>query len=161
MNLSVPAWKAAALARRPVSFPIDRSVKPLFFGEEQELVEEDLQSLALTSLDFRRIRFEDTVLEGEYAVSLSQRIQRLKAFGYIRLDLAIFVAICQRRHEIPKDWEERGQIIFDGSVFKGTLGLWVPSLYFDKNKKEWRQTRCTVSGKVEVLYSGPSAVIRN
>jgi len=88
--------------KAPSALVVDRS-KPFdpvkFVGAGWSIVEEDTRSLALTELDFSKVRFESGLQEGERYITGEEKLKRLTALPEIRLDAKIGQAL----------YEEKGQ----------------------------------------------------
>jgi hypothetical protein len=68
----------------------DFSAKPFdpakFIGSGWGIVEEDQSALALTEIDFSKVRFEHGLKDGESVIDGEEKLKRLKTLGLIRLD---------------------------------------------------------------------------
>jgi len=89
--------------------------------------EQDERSLALTEVDLSKIRFETCLKAGKISITGEERLLRLKAANYIRLDAKIFQALWEHKDKIPESWKERVNgnirfIFFDGTVLRGPDG---------------------------------------
>jgi len=86
----------------PSALVVDRS-KPFdpvkFIGSGWSIVEEDTRSLALTEIDFSKVRFESGLQDGERYITGEEKLKRLTAMPEIRLDTKIGQAL----------YEEKGQ----------------------------------------------------
>ena len=76
----------------PNTLVIDRShpFNPTrFIGKGWTIEEQDERALALTEIDFSKVRFESGLKEGEAAITGEEKLKRLKAGGVVRLDAKI------------------------------------------------------------------------
>jgi hypothetical protein len=109
--------------------------------------ETDAHSFAHTKLALTKIEFITMLRDGETCVSGEEKLKRLKASDYIRLDAGIFFALWENQHVIPGSWKEKVNgktryILFDGTIFLSPDGdRCVMSLYWDGG--QWcRLTYC-------------------
>lgn len=105
--------------------PFDPKV---FIGPGWSIVDDDERANALREIDFSKIIFETTLLEGEKYVKGEDRLRRLKSILHrIRLGAVSFKNIWGNRHLIPDVFREKinGNIrflFFDGSILQDSTG---------------------------------------
>jgi len=108
-------------------------------GEE----EQDKRSLALTSLDLAKVRFEDCLKKGETSIKGEEKLRRLIKKGDIRLDAQVFWALWQNQHLIPESWKEKingntRYIFFEGTTLRRPNGYrFVLYLYWRGGAWHW------------------------
>lgn len=90
--------------------------------------EQDVRSLAMSSLDLTKCRFETTLMDGEKFIGVEKKIERLKSeFPHLVLpDAKIALALWNESGHKTLEWirEERGVTFLDflGTVFTGIGG---------------------------------------
>ncbi|MDP3764448.1 MAG: hypothetical protein Q8Q95_02395 [bacterium] len=92
-------------------------------GEE----EQDERSLNLTELDLSNIQLVTCLKEDESVIKGEEKLKRLKAKNYVRLDAKIFQTLWENKSLIPESWKEKTNsnttfISFDGTTLRGPLG---------------------------------------
>lgn len=128
--------------------------------------ETDSRCALLTEIDFNQVRFV-TMLDGEMCITGEERLSRLKASNYLRLDVDTLFTLVKYPQLIPKslretiDDENCSGIDFPGTVFRDWVGRdwgyfsYVPYMYSQEGALKWgmRWLDHDVSG------DAPSAVL--
>ncbi len=116
-----------------------------FVGEGWSILndETDTRSIALTELDLTKVQHVTMLKDGETYVNGEEKLKRLKASDYIRLDADIFLTLWENQHLIPESWKEKVNgntrfIFFDGTILRGSDGgRCVLCLYWDVGAWDW------------------------
>ena len=139
--------------------PIDRS-KPFnpaeFIGKSWDFwrgpidgdglsgdLDEDPRSTAIAQLDLSQIQLVTTLHGSETVVGGEEKQRRLKAAGYIRLDLGIFQTFWENRQLVPQLFRELTNgdttyVFFDGQPLRSPHGFcFVLYLYFGVGRWHW------------------------
>lgn len=93
--------------KAPGALAIDRakSFDPVkFIDSGWSIVAEDVRSLALTEIDFTKVRFESGLKEGESSITGEQKLERLKTMPEIRLDAKIGQALYEEKGQPTLRW---------------------------------------------------------
>ncbi|MEQ1561616.1 MAG: hypothetical protein ABL899_02770 [Nitrospira sp.] len=100
-----------------------------FIGDGWSILndETDARSIALTELDLTKVQHVTMLKDGETYVKGEEKLKRLKASDYIRLDADIFLTLWENQHLIPESWKEKVNgntryIFFDGTVLRHSGG---------------------------------------
>ncbi|OGZ14432.1 MAG: hypothetical protein A3J08_04130 [Candidatus Lloydbacteria bacterium RIFCSPLOWO2_02_FULL_51_11] len=100
-----------------------------FLGEGWRILyydETDARSIALTELDLIKVQLVTIFSDGELSITGEERLKRLKASDYIRLDADIFFTLWENQHLIPESWKKvNGKtryIFFDGTILRSPRG---------------------------------------
>jgi hypothetical protein len=100
-----------------------------FIGDDWSIQsdETDARSIALTELDLTKVQHVTMLKDGETYVKGEEKLKRLKASDYIRLDADIFLTLWENQHLIPESWKEKVNgntryIFFDGTVLRRSDG---------------------------------------
>ncbi|MBI5254481.1 hypothetical protein HY932_01730 [Candidatus Falkowbacteria bacterium] len=98
---------------------IDRS-KPFdpveFIGEKGwSIAEQDERALRFTEVDLNTVLLKTMLEGGESYVVGEEKLRRLKAAEYIRLDAGVFLALWQNPALIPASWQGKA-VFFDGTI---------------------------------------------
>lgn len=85
--------------------------------------ETDARSIALTELDLTKVQQMTMLKDGETFIQGEEKLKRLKASDYIRLDADIFLTLWENQHLIPESWKEKVNgntryIFFDGTILR-------------------------------------------
>jgi hypothetical protein len=126
-------------------FSVDRK-KPFNPAESIDngwtIVDEDERSLALSEIDFSKIRLETCLTSGEWSITGEEKLRRLKMTRYIRLDAKVCQTLRENQHLIPGDWKVSANsgvkfVFFDGTILRDPHGhRCIVCLYWDV--REWR-----------------------
>lgn len=116
-----------------------------FFGKGWSIVEKetDPRSKSLTELDPTKVEFVTTLKDGETRVWGEEKLRRLKAGNYTRLDADIFHTLWENQSLIPESWKEKVNgdvrfIYFDGTVLRDPDGRrYVLCLYWSGGAWRW------------------------
>ena len=116
-----------------------------FVGEGWSILydETDARSIALTELDPTKIRQVTMLKHNESRITGEERLKRLKASSFIRLDADIFLMFLKNQHLIPESWKEKVNgnthyISFDGTIFQDPSGKrYVLYLYWLSGRWYW------------------------
>ncbi len=116
-----------------------------FIGDGWSILndETDARSIALTELDLTKVQHVTMLKDGETYVKGEEKLKRLKASDYIRLDADIFLTLWENQHLIPESWKEKVNgntryIFFDGTVLRNSGGSrYVLYLYWDDGQWSW------------------------
>ncbi len=93
-----------------------------FLGEGWTINEQDEKSLALTEIDLSRVILETCLIAEETSINTGrEKLERLKAAGYIRLDARFFMALWKNKKLIPESWKGKF-ICFDGTILLNPEG---------------------------------------
>lgn len=118
--------------------------RKFFVGDWSTLNDEtDARSIALTELDLTKVQHVTMLKDGETYVKGEEKLKRLKASDYIRLDADIFLTLWENQHLIPESWKEKVNgniryIYFDGTVLRRSGGnRYVLYLYWDDGQWYW------------------------
>ncbi|MEK9185760.1 MAG: hypothetical protein AAB863_03210 [Patescibacteria group bacterium] len=89
--------------------------------------EQDERSLALTEVDFSKVRFETCLKDDEHGITGEEKLRRLKEAGHIRLDAKVFQTLWENKDKIPESWKEKindniRYIFFDGTILRSPSG---------------------------------------
>lgn len=123
--------------------------------------ETDARSIALTELDLAKVQHVTMLKDGETYVKGEEKLKRLRASDYIRLDADIFLTLWENQHLIPESWKEKVNgntryIYFDGTVLRDSDGCrFVLYLCWRGGRWNWRVDWLDY----DWLGSGPSAVL--
>lgn len=134
-----------------------------FIGDGWSILndETDARSIALTELDLTKVQQVTMLLDGESYIKGEEKLKRLKASDYIRLDADIFLTLWENQHLIPESWKEKVNgntryIFFDGTVLRDSGGdRYVLVLYWYDGAWLW-DVSWLVRGWLD---DGPSAVL--
>lgn len=105
--------------------------------------ETDARSTALTGLDLIKVQLVTMLKDGETYIKGEEKLKRLKASDYIRLDADIFLTFWENQHRIPESWKEKvngniRRIFFDGTVLLSPDGnRYVLFLYWRGGVWNW------------------------
>ncbi len=129
-------------------------------GEE----EQDMRSLALTTLDVTHLRLETTLKGGETSIVGEEKLKRFTAMtDVIRLDLGIFQTFWRNQLLIPERFKAKTNgnttyVFCDGTVLRSPCGNRCV-LYFcwRDDTREWIRG-CGVGLDVRFKANSPSAV---
>jgi hypothetical protein len=113
-NPNLPAASAAWLSNEcrlsikgPAALVIDRS-KPFdptrFIGSGWRIVEEDTRALAITEIDFSKVRFDSGLKEGESVIDGEEKLKRLKQLPGIRLDAKTGQTLYEEKGQATLRW---------------------------------------------------------
>jgi len=108
-----------------------------------EIEEEDERSLALTEVDFSKIRLETMLKKGETSINGEEKLKRLKEAGHIRLDAKVFQTLWKDKTLIPESWKKKMNgnttyIFFDGTILRiPSSGRCVLCLCWDDGGWRW------------------------
>lgn len=116
-----------------------------FIGDGWSILndETDARSIALTELDLTKVQQVTMLKDGETYVKGEEKLKRLKASDYIRLDADIFLTLWENQHLIPESWKEKVNgntryIFFDGTVLRDSGGdRCVLYLYWSDGAWRW------------------------
>ena len=117
-----------------------------FIGDGWSILndETDARSIALTELDLTKVQHVTMLKDGEAYIKGEEKLKRLKASDYIRLDADIFLTLWENQHLIPESWKEKVNgntryIYFDGTVLRYSGGgRCVLYLYWNDGQWDWR-----------------------
>lgn len=113
-----------------------------FIGSGWSVVEQDERSLALTEIDFSKVRFESGLKEGESVITGEVKLERLKELPEIRLDAKFGQALYEEKgqatlrflHDTYKvTWME-----FTGTVLRGSGGSRCSLFLYRLDDGSWR-----------------------
>ncbi len=107
-----------------------------FIGKGWSIEEQDERSLALSEVNLADIQLVTTLQNGEERVEGEEKLRRLKAAGYIRLDAKILQTLWGNKNLIPESWKGK-HVYFDGTVLRSPNGLRYV-LYLCWYGDEWR-----------------------
>jgi len=105
--------------------------------------ETDVRSMALSEIDLTKVRFVAMLKEGETSITGEERLKRLKAAGYIRLDAKFFQTLWENKQFIPESWKQKVNgnmcsIHFDGTVLRDLRGhRCVQGICLRNNEWDW------------------------
>jgi hypothetical protein len=105
--------------------------------------ETDARSIALTELDLTKVQHVTMLKDGGTYIKGEEKLKRLKALDYIRLDADIFLTLWENQHLIPESWKEKVNgntryIFFDGTVLRRSDGdRYVLYLYWGDGQWRW------------------------
>lgn len=105
--------------------------------------ETDARSTLLTELDLTKVQHVTMLKDGESNIKGEEKLKRLKASDYIRLDADIFLTLWENQHLIPLSWKEEVNgntrfIYFDGTVLRNSGSYrCVLSLYWSGSRWDW------------------------
>lgn len=126
--------------------PIDRTAPfdPVkFISPEWSIDEQDERALAITEVDFAKVRLVSMLKKRESFIKGEERLKRLKGVGNIRLDAKVFQTLWENQSLIPESWKEKTDgnvtfIFFDGTVLRSPGGgRYVLYLYWDDGRWGW------------------------
>lgn len=132
----------------PKIISIDRTVpfSPAeFLDQGWTIDEQDERSLALTQVDFGKVRLEHMLKRGESLIKGEKKLKRLKKAGHIRLDAKVFQTLWENQALIPESWKEKTYgnttfIFFDGTILRRPSGRrYVLSLYWNDGQWDWHR----------------------
>lgn len=129
-----------------ISIPRNRFNPTEFIGKGWSIIAEetDTRSIDLTELDLTKVQMVTMLKDGETVVNGEEKLKRLKASGYIRLDADIFLMLWENQYLIPESWKEKVNgdtrcIFFDGTVLRDSGGnRFVLYLYWNDGAWLWR-----------------------
>lgn len=89
--------------------------------------ETDTRSIALTELDLTKVQFVTMLKDGASCINGEEKLKRLKASDYIRMDADIFLMLWENQCLIPESWKEKVNgntrfIHFDGTILRSPGG---------------------------------------
>ena len=128
-------------SRNQKIIPIDRTSPT--YDSVWKIEEEDERSSVLTKIDLMEVRPRFSLKRRESVISGEEKLSRLKAKGFIRLDAQIFLTLWNRQDLIPEAWKQltggkTTKLSFDGTVFSGKDGQrFVICLYWENGKWEY------------------------
>lgn len=131
----------------PKVVAINRRFNPKkFIGDSWSILndERDARSIALTELDLTKVQHVTMLKDGETYINGEEKLGRLKASDYIRLDADIFLTLWENQRLILESWKEKVNgntryIFFDGTVLRDSDGYCcVLCLYWYDGAWRWR-----------------------
>ncbi|OHA38135.1 MAG: hypothetical protein A3G03_00185 [Candidatus Taylorbacteria bacterium RIFCSPLOWO2_12_FULL_44_15c] len=98
-----------------------------FIGSGWTIDEEDKRSLALTEVDFSKIRLETMLKKDEISINGEEKLKRLKKAGHICLNAKVFETLWNDKTLIPESWKKKTNdnttyIFFDGTILRSPYG---------------------------------------
>ena len=104
--------------------------------------ERDSSSTILTELDIDRVQFVTCLKRGESMSTGEERLKRLQADDYVRLDENVFQAFWEKRESLPARFKERPNgnvqlIFFDGVVLRGPDGRRYTLYFYFSDNGSW------------------------